>query len=340
MDLDTILTRFEQEYLEINSISPARRLQQFSFLRNLAASLDHPLTELSGRDARAFIGAELARGLHPNTGRKYVGFLRSFTNWAELAGALDPVLINELKLVRNPRGSSAQNAPRPYKPSEIKAMYAEINAYYPMLPVQGRGKYALRRFTAGKTVGIKRHLWRHARRLQLEAQVALALELGLRRVEIIRTTIPALHYDNAHVVVLTAKQGPGIEPTRSIPYTNHARQVMQEWLDFRLVLGPRHDYPWLLLPQQGNTIEQTEPQSYHALVRALRNVGPWSWHRLRHTAATEWLSAGVDLEKVREFMGHASIEQTLAYTKIKQSDVDTAFSEAEATFAARLGLAA
>lgn len=338
MDLDTLLARFDREYLELNSISDGRRHQQTVFLRGLAATLDHPMTELTAADVNAFVGAELKRGLHPNTGRKYVGMLHSFATWGEQAGVL--LHTDELKSVRNPRGSSAQNAPRPYKVSEILALQVAVAERYPALPTYGRGSRALKRFTSGKSPALRRHLWRHAKRLQLEAQIALALELGLRRIEIMRMTLPALHYDNQQVVVLTAKQGPGSNVTRIVPYTAHARQAMQEWLDFRWLLGPKHGEPWLALPLTGVTLDQIRPQTIYGLERALAAVGPWGWHRLRHTAATEWLRAGVPLEKVRVYMGHASIEQTLAYAKIIDSDVELAFGAAEDTFAKRLGLAA
>jgi site-specific recombinase XerD len=64
----------------------------------------------------------------------------------------------------------------------------------------------------------------------------------------------------------------------------------------------------------------------------------WRWHRFRHTAATEWLRAGVPLERVRYFMGHASIEQTLAYAEILKEDIAESFSKAQPGFSERLGL--
>lgn len=337
MDLDTVLDRFEREYLQPNSISAGRRHQQLVFLRALHASTDRPIVELRAADVNTFIGAELERGIHVNTGRKYVGMLKSFVRWGDEAGLL--LHANELELVRNPRGSSGRSKPNPYKVSQIRQLQQELAVKYPVLPAYGKGSHALRRFRQGRTTALRRHLWRHARRLQLEAQIALALELGLRRVEILRMSVPALHPDNAQVVVLTAKQGPGAVVTRAVPYTTHARQVIQEWLDFRWLLAPPHEDPWLALPMQGTLGEQVRPMTYFGIERALENVGAWRWHRLRHTAATEWLRAGVPIEKVQVFMGHSSIEQTRAYTEISDADVEHAMIAVEGEFARRLGLA-
>jgi integrase len=337
MDLDTLLARFEREHLELHSISDARRRAQFSLLRKLAASLDHPFIELTAADVNAFIGAELADGLHPNTGRFHAGLIRSFLAWAEPAGVMDSM--SERQLIRNPRGSSAQNAPRPYKPVEIVALRAAVARRYPMAPHYGRGSREMGFFTTGRVPYLRRSTWRQAKRLQLEAQISLALELGLRRSEIVNLPLDAIHPDNVHVVVRNAKQGPGGEIDRAVPFTSHARRAVSEWLDFRHLIGVPHDRPWLLLTPVGHKPTQVQPQTLRAFGAALAPLdGSWEWHRLRHTAATEWLRARLPIEKLRVMMGHASMEQTLAYAKITDRDIEEAVLDAEERFSARMGL--
>jgi integrase len=338
--LDQLLARFEAEYLELNSITPHRRWNQKRVLTLLAESMgDRPLSELTPQDVTTFIGSELAAGLHVNTARQHVGMVRSFVTWASSAGLIDPMRTMQLKSVPNPRGSTSRSTPKPYKMAEIADLKARLADKYPVLPEYGRGSRLLRRFLQGYSPRLHSGLWRHARRLQLEAQIALALEQGLRRVEILRLTVPAMHYDNDEVVVLTAKQGPGSDVLRTVPYTTHARNCVQEWLDFRLLLRPDHDHPWLML-HNGALAYQLQPMTMTQMTKALRSLGGYQWKRLRHTAATEWLRAGVPLEKVSLFMGHSNLEQTRAYTEILNSDVSQAFGRAEDQFAKRLGLAA
>jgi site-specific recombinase XerD len=339
MDLDTLLQRFEREYLELNSVSDARRRAQFSLLRKLAASLDHPFTELTAAEVNGFIGAELADGLHPNTGRFHAGLIRSFLRWAESADVM--TVTGQRQLVRNPRGSAARSAPKPYKPAEVAALRIAVAQRYPMAPHYGRYSHEMRLFTKGKVPYLRHALRRQAKRLQLEAQIALAVELGLRRTEIVHIQLDSIHPDNAHVVVRTAKQGPGAEVNRTVPFTSHARRAIGEWLDFRYIIGVEHDRPWLMLNMNGNKAAQIAPQTLAAFARALQPLdGEWEWHRLRHTAATEWLRAGMPIEKLRVMMGHASIEQTLAYAKIAEQDVEQAVLDAEEQFNSRLGLGA
>jgi integrase len=340
MDTDQVLVRFEAEHMAPNSMSALRRAEQLKLLRRLASQLDHPLHELTGADVQSFMGAEITRGLAPNTVRKEHGMIRAFNTWATGASLISPERSAQLKSVRNPRGSTGRSTPKPYKPAEIKRLREQLAERYPALPSHGQGKYALHRWTSGKRTTLRRHLWLHATRVQLECQIALALELGLRKVEILRLTLPAVHFENDQVVVLTAKQGPGSQVTRVVPYTAHARQCAQEWLELRELLMPQHDEPWLFLKCKGSRAEQLDTLPMWKMSRALNQFGPWRWHRLRHTAATEWLRAGVPMEKVQIMMGHANPEQTRAYTHISPEDVDRAVGLAEADFSRRMGIAA
>lgn len=340
--LEYTLCRFEREYLDLHDVSRLRRVEQLRLLRKFAASLDHPITELTSADLRAFVGGMVRDGLNPTTGTKYMGMLRSFITWAYEAGLIDHQRRNELSLVGNPRGGRWKNRPNPYAAEEIADFYALLQGSLPLLPRYGKGSQMLRSYQLGRAKTLRGGLWRHARRLQFEAQVALALDAGLRRVEIHRLSLGALHPDNAEIVVLTAKQGPGGRAVRrAIPYTDHARYWVAQWLDFRRALGVTHTKPWLTLDIYGSLGRQLDPLDVERMGRSFErqfHTKHWRWHRFRHTAATEWLRAGVPLEKVQYFMGHHSLEQTLAYAQVLKQDVSEAFGAAEASFAQRLGL--
>jgi site-specific recombinase XerD len=340
MDTDTLLSRFEAEYLEVNSISPDRRGEQLRVLRRFEAGLDHPLIELTRQDFTTFLGAELKRGVSPNTTRKYRIMIRSFITWASEADLIDTDRTLQLQSVPNPRGSTSHGKPNPYKQSEVAEMRRRLAEVYPALPAYGRGSRLLTRFVQGKSPAMRRHLLRHARRVQLEAQIALAIEEGLRSIEIMTLTIPALHYDNTDVVVRTAKKGPGVPQMRAVPYFPHARECMREWLDLRWLLRPDHDSPWLALTRDGLRDQQLAPLSVRSFRESLGILGPWRWHRLRHTAITGWAAAGIPLVQMQIAAGHARIEQTMEYVKLANSDVSSAFGAASEEFARRMGLAA
>jgi site-specific recombinase XerD len=339
--LERTLRRFEAEYLDLNNVSLLRRREQLRLLRKFAATLDHPLVELTPSDLRGFIGGMLRDGLAPSTGTKYMGMFRSFITWAYEANLIDSHRRDQLSLVGNPRGGGHKSRPNPYKPREIADFYALLHQTLPLLPAFGSGSRMLESYQRGRAKTVHTRLWRHAWRLQIEAQVALALEAGLRRIEIHSLSIPALHPDNSEIVVLTAKQGPGREVRRSIPYTDHARYWVGQWLDFRHSLGVTHEEPWLGLDIYGSHGRQLDPITLFRMGRSLElrlHTQHWRWHRFRHTAATEWLRAGVPLERVQRFMGHANIEQTLAYAELLNEDISESFGKAQDAFSKRLGL--
>lgn len=342
MTTDDTLARFRSEYQIPQGICEQRQREQNAELEKLAAWLDpKALLDLTQQDLLTYLGEKLSRGLSPNYVRTLYMMHRSFVSWATTAGLIPADRSAMIRLIGSPRGSTANSRPNPYGPKEVRQFKKLLADKYPLLPQYGRGSRLLPRYLQGKTPSLRTALWRHARRLQFEAQVSLALELGLRSKEIFDLTIDAAHYVNDVVVVVTAKQGPGGRDTRQIPWTPHAHARMTDWIEFRALLKPPNDSLWLGLNYQASGMDQLRPHTMVNFHGALRVFGPgWRWHRFRHTAATEWLRAGMPLEKVCVFMGHARLEQTRAYTEILNSDIATAMANAQDGFSKRLGLAA
>lgn len=333
------LARFTAEYLVPRSITPKRQGEQLRELQRLAAWLDpKPLTDLTQPDVLTYLGEKLTRGLHPNSARAYHIMIRSFVSWAAAAGLIEPERERMLRLIAAPRGSTPRGKPSPYTRAEVRQFRTMLAEKYPLLPEYGRGSRLLPRYLQGKSDAMRGGLFRHARRLQFEAQVALALELGLRSKEIHGLTLAAAHYENDALVVMTAKQGPGVRTYRQIPWTPHAQARMTDWIDFRSLISPPNDSLWLTL-SYGDQLSPQSMDTFHSSLR--RAFGPgWRWHRFRHTAATEWLRAKMPVEKLRVLMGHADIQQTLEYTKIADSDISEAMQNAGESFARAMGVAA
>jgi site-specific recombinase XerD len=334
---EDLLARFAEEHYERNSISEGRRHQSDVVLRALAARLKgRPLMEVTPSDLMAWQGAELKRGLAPNTVQKEQNMISAFITWAGRAQLISFEVTTQLKSVGAPRGATTTQQPRPYKKHELQLFRQLLAAKYPTMPDVGRGSLMMRRYLGGHSQ-FRWVIKKHARRLQYEAQVSLALEEGLRRIEIYRLPMVDLHYENASVVVRTAKGRPGQVREREVPYAGHSRLCVQEWLDFRDLLAPGHEHPWL-------TLDNTDPSSPQTLRRFAASLdrfkGPWSWHRFRHTFATERLRAGVPLEQVQRMLGHARMEQTLAYAEIVSADVEREALRTEDQFARNLGLEA
>ena len=166
----------------------------------------------------------------------------------------------------------------------------------------------------------------------MEAICSLALFLGLRRQEIYTLSLDALHPDNAYVVV-DGKREDHRPKVREVPYTDAARDAVRAWFRLRRTFNPGHDFTWLSL----HYTTRDRPMSFTRFASLLTSFGPWEYHRLRHTCATERLRAGMPIEKLQHFLGHASIQQTLLYAKIETKDVIAATEKSDADFMRAIG---
>jgi integrase len=127
----------------------------------------------------------------------------------------------------------------------------------------------------------------------------LALNTGMRRGEITQLTWPDVDLKAKRVTVRAgyAKSG----KARHIPLNSEAMAVLKQWKkqqpEGRLfnVLGVA--------------------KAWGALMTAAK-LEDFRFHDLRHTFASKLVMAGVDLNTVRELLGHGDIKMTLRYAHL------------------------
>lgn len=171
----------------------------------------------------------------------------------------------------------------------------------------------------------------HAIRLQLDAIIGLALQCGLRRTEIHRLEEMWMHYDNVGVVVWE-HAGPWDASRREVPYPVRVRSAIWRWLEFRALVRPDHDSPWLNLWLSETITQPLRPDPFNRLLRTY--IGPqWSYRRMRDTCAVGWLNAGLPLEHVRQLLGLGSIEATLPYARLARGTLARRMERVEERFA-------
>jgi site-specific recombinase XerD len=341
MTTEDCIARFEREYQGYNQISPERCRQQSKLLREFAARTGKALTEVDSSDLQEFAGALVASGLHVNTVRKKLNMIRPFISWAYAVDLIDADRYMKLRAVKDPRGATAKTLPKPYTRDEIARLWLALDAKWPKIPHHGKRSQALRRWLSGR--GPWGRVYRHAMRLQLDAAIRLALDLGLRRQEIFGLSVNDLHYDNEYLVVRgKADPNTGEPKIRQVPITEHARAALKEWLEFRALMRPGHDRPWLTCWESKATSKAIDPmreRRFHTLLQD--TVGEeWRWHRLRHTCGTERLRSGMALQNVSHLLGHANLQQTLGYAEVAKQDVAKDMERNEAAFGEAMGRAA
>jgi integrase len=179
-----ITQHYQEAFLRDFDLSHDRR----AAVENLLADLERWLAPRSLDDARAddvvaFMEAKLDAGFHPNTVRKWLLMSRTFYGWMYEQGAISAETLLTMRTIPAPAGSSSTPRPRPYSQPELRAVRAVIDQRWPRLGDREAQRYA-EWWRAGRSPYSQ--VRRHAIRLQLEAIIALAAELGLRRSEIWR----------------------------------------------------------------------------------------------------------------------------------------------------------
>lgn len=321
----TLIDRFADEHFALNQISPRRQDDVRSSLALLDAWLPAPIEQVTPADLREWMTELVESGLNVNTVRWRLNAVKPFLRWLRQAKVIDGDAWVELSEVRPPRGATSQCEPRPYTRKELDAFWRALDERYPTTT-----DYYLRRYARG-TSPIRR-VRTHCQHAQVEAIVKLALYCGLRRTEIYALSIDDMHPDNAYLVV-HGKREDHRPKVREVAYSEGAREAVTAWFRCRRMLAPLHNAPWITLGR--NTLE---PLEFGSLAHMLGKIGTgYALHRFRHTCATERLRQRMPLEELRDFLGHADIQQTLEYAKLLRDDIARSIEQTEGGFEKAVG---
>jgi integrase len=97
--------------------------------------------------------------------------------------------------------------------------------------------------------------------------------------------------------------------TRQIPLNDHARDVLKAW---RSADAKRDDR--VFTGRDGERL--TDIKTAWARITKEAKVQAFRFHDLRHTFASKLVQVGIDLNTVRELLGHADIKMTLRYSHL------------------------
>lgn len=325
-----LIEQFAGHHFVLNQISEERARRAKIILAEFQEYLGGDLLSATPDKLESWMASKVQAGYHVNTIRWWLNMMRPFFRWAWQAGHLDADTWLRLKDVSPPRGAVAQGEPNPYTRKEIDALWLAVADRHPL-----RSPNALRRWS--RRARYKRpprwpSVASHGRRLQTEAVISLALYCGLRRNEIFLLSIDDVHPDNQYIVV-SGKRSDHREKPRPVPYNEAAREAVTRWLEFRRTLHIKHHRAlWLCLRGE----RYREPM-YRTQFGGLLTAFGYEFHRLRHTCATERLRAGMPLEVLQRFLGHANIQQTLGYAKIVAKDIEVQAAKNDEAFMKAVG---
>ncbi len=162
--------------------------------------------------------------------------------------------------------------------------------------------------------------------------VHLEVDLGLRRVGIMRLTKESINHRSRTVNVLGKGRMGGKE--RTVPFHRDTENVLTKYYEWRqkMVLQEMsknsnfEDPDKLLLVKSKGQLKVPTIYMFDGRLREVskRSGIKFSNHTLRRTYGRNLWKAGVPLETIKELMGHCSIDTTIDYLGIRLDDMTDA----------------
>lgn len=149
--------------------------------------------------------------------------------------------------------------------------------------------------------------------LRDRAILALYYGCGLRRSEGVHVNVEDVLLNRKLLYVRKGKQ----YRERYVPLARHVQEDLGNYLEIGRPSFPNHESnPALLLTQKGRMAGGSILVRIKLLGIKANLTNDFGLHTLRHSIATHLLVAGMPLEQIAQFLGHASLESTQIYTHI------------------------
>jgi len=262
------------------------------------------LDEITPWNVEKWRSARLKAGAKPSSLNRYLNALK-----AALARAVDWNIIegNPLAKVKPLKGDN-QPAVRFLSETEEDRLRAALDAR--------EGRIRQERATA--------NAWRSARGYKLLPDLAggyvdhlkplvlLSLNTGLRRGELLNLERGHVADPDAPSLITVSGKTAKTGQTRHVPLNSEAAEILTAWL--------KQSTGKLVFPLNG------VKTSWKNLLKEAQ-ITAFRWHDMRHHFASRLVMSGVDLNTVRELLGHSDLKMTLRYAhlapQIKAAAVET-----------------
>jgi integrase len=137
----------------------------------------------------------------------------------------------------------------------------------------------------------------------LRSIVVVALNTGMRKGEILNLKWHDCDFRRGIIYLFNTKNG----EKREIPINEQAKTAL-----IRVRKHP--ESPYIFCKPDGRPFGDIKKSFFTAMKKS--DIMKFRFHDLRHTFASHLVMSGVDLNTVRELMGHKSLEMTLRYSHL------------------------
>jgi integrase len=137
----------------------------------------------------------------------------------------------------------------------------------------------------------------------LKPIVIVALNTGMRLGEILNLKWHDVDFRRDIIYLLTTKNS----DDRKIPMNSNVKSAL-------IAVRKNPDSPYIFCNKDGKPFTSVKKSFFTALKNS--GIKDFRFHDLRHSAASHLVMSGVDLNTVRELLGHKSLDMTLRYAHL------------------------
>lgn len=139
----------------------------------------------------------------------------------------------------------------------------------------------------------------------LKPMIILSLNTGMRQGELLSLKWSSVDFTTKVLTIegSLAKSG----KTRHIPLNQEAFTVLQHWR--------KSNNNGLIFPNENGAQFYTVKKGWAKILK-IAQIDNFRWHDMRHHFASRLVMAGVDLNTVRELLGHSDLKMTLRYAHL------------------------
>jgi len=288
----------------------------------------HPLSRCSPVETELAAYERYLRevcGAAPATRRYRVRYVGTFLNEVFGDGAVDHVAIDAAALRRFVLARTRTN-----RPSSTGVIASALRSYVRYLTLEGLAvdhlRDAIPAVARWRLASVPRHLTpeersrlrgalrrRDPRGRRDAAMTRCLLDLGLRADEVAGLLVPDIDWRVGTLTVRATKT----RRSRILPIPTGLGRTLVRYLKVRPATAHRHLFVRLGVlhgdPVTASVVRSAVRLAYHRAGLPRSYTGT---HRLRHSLATQLVSAGASLKEVADVLGHRSLDSTAIYTKV------------------------
>lgn len=305
--LESFITDKYKEWAEANMRHSKEALRKISMFYGEFGN--KRLSEISAWGLEKYRSTRLKNGISASTINRELDTLRAAFNKAVQWGLLKA---NPMATVKRSRVDSSASV-RYLTADEDKRLRSTLDARETKRR-QDRDKFNAWR----RERGYKEFPTFGAFTDHLKPIVLLALNTGCRRGELFNLKWTDIDFVGRILTVAGATSKSG--KTRHIPLNDEALEILQKWY------GQRKDKSELVFPSHDGGRMDNISTSWERLMKDAK-IENFRFHDLRHDFASKLVMAGVDLNTVRELLGHSDIKMTLRYAHLAPAKLAAAVAK-------------